>query len=101
LREFILFLISPDFLSTEYIRQSEIPKALERHENGEAKVIPIILRPCAWEGRFTRFSKLLALPDKEKTITTWGNEDEVWLKVFHSIKKVIDSMCNQHPKSNW
>jgi hypothetical protein len=47
--DIILFLVSLDFLSTDYIWDKEIPMAIERHEEGEAKVIPIILRPCAWE----------------------------------------------------
>src|SRR5438874_10458941 len=28
--------------------RSEMKRALERHQRGEARVIPIILRPCDW-----------------------------------------------------
>lgn len=84
--DIILFLVSNDFIKTDYIWDIEITSAIEKHNRGEAAVIPIILRPCAWEGDMTPFSKLLALPDKEKTITTWGNEDKAWLSVFHGLK---------------
>src|SRR5436305_14218404 len=41
----ILLLISPDFLASDYCYEIEMQRALERHKLGEARVIPIILRP--------------------------------------------------------
>ena len=35
-------------------------RAMERHERGEARVIPVILRPCDWHG--APFGKLMAVP---------------------------------------
>ena len=90
--EIILFLVSPDFLNTDYIWDIEIPRAIERHDNGDARVIPVILRPCAWEGPFTLFSKLLALPEKAKPVTSYNDQDSAWLKVFNGIKKVVNSL---------
>src|SRR5690349_18899783 len=43
----ILLLISPDFLASDYCYGIELRRALERHEAGEAQVIPILLRPVA------------------------------------------------------
>src|SRR6516165_5669862 len=45
----ILLLISPDFLGSDYCYENEMQRALERHERGEARVIPLILRPCDWQ----------------------------------------------------
>src|SRR5260370_19839659 len=44
----ILLLVSPDFLASDYCYDVEIQRALERHRRGEARVIPIILRPVDW-----------------------------------------------------
>ena len=44
----ILLLISPDFLASDYCYQIEMTRALERHEAGQARVIPIALRPVDW-----------------------------------------------------
>src|SRR5690349_5863095 len=44
----ILLLISADFLASDYCYDKEMTRALERHKQGEARVIPIILRPCDW-----------------------------------------------------
>src|SRR5260370_34842844 len=47
--ELILLLISPDFLASDYCYGVEMRHALERHERGCAKAIPIILRPVDWQ----------------------------------------------------
>ena len=41
----ILLLVSPDFLASDYCYDREMKRALERHEAGLARVIPVILRP--------------------------------------------------------
>src|SRR5205807_7987737 len=41
--DMILLLISSDFMYSDYCYGTEMTKALERHECGEARVIPIIL----------------------------------------------------------
>lgn len=43
--DIILLLISADFLSSDYCYDTEMSCAMERHERGEARVIPVILRP--------------------------------------------------------
>src|SRR5713101_6405857 len=42
--QIILLLVSPDFMASAYCYGIEMQRALERHELGEARVIPIILR---------------------------------------------------------
>ena len=87
--DIILFLISADFLATDYIMDIELPLALERREKGEATIIPIILRPCLWEE--TPLADLLALPGKGIPITTWDSKDEALTEVVKGIKRVIDA----------
>src|SRR2546423_15619257 len=47
--QIILLLVSPDFIASDYCYSVEMQQAMERHEKGEARVIPIILRPVYWE----------------------------------------------------
>ena len=56
--EVILLLISSDFIASEYCHEIEMKRAMERHESGEARVIPVILRSVDWSGLI--FSKLQA-----------------------------------------
>src|SRR6266700_7401715 len=48
--DFILLLVSPDFMNSDYCYSVEMQRALERHKHQEARVIPIILRPVYWQG---------------------------------------------------
>jgi internalin A len=45
----IIFLLSPDFIATEYVMKTEIPQAIEQMENNEARFFFVQLLPCAWE----------------------------------------------------
>ncbi len=77
--DFILLLISADFLASAYIRTVEVENAMRRHQAKEARVIPIMLRPCDFTGEV--FSKLQGLPTGMKAVTTWPNQDEAWTDV--------------------
>ncbi len=64
----ILLLVSANFLASDYCYDIELKRAIERHEAGEACVIPIILKPVYWNG--APFAKLQALPKNAKPVTT-------------------------------
>src|SRR5947209_18596837 len=42
--DIVLLLISADFLASEFCFSTEMKRALQRHDAGEARVIPVILR---------------------------------------------------------
>jgi hypothetical protein len=86
----ILLLISADFLTSDYCYDIEMKRALERHENKEARVIPIILRSVDWHR--SPFGKLVALPTDGKPITSWPNQDEAFTDVVKGLRKVIDRL---------
>jgi hypothetical protein len=88
--ETILLLVSPDFIASDYCYEREMKRALERHEKGEARVIPVILRPCDW--RDLPFGKLLAAPTDGKPITMWPNIDQAFLEVVTSIKRALTEL---------
>lgn len=85
--DIILLLISADFLASNYCYDIEIKKAMERHEQGEAKVIPIIVRPCDWKD--LPFSKIQGLPKDGKALSTWADIDEGYLNIIEGIKAGI------------
>jgi HEAT repeat protein len=88
----ILLLVSPDFMASEYCYSIEMQQALERHEKGEAKVIPIILRPVHWQS--TRLGTLKALPTDAKPITDslWDSRDQAFLDVVEGIRSIVESL---------
>jgi hypothetical protein len=86
----ILLLISPDFIASDYCCEREMKRAMEHHRKGEARVIPVILRPCDWHG--LPFGELLATPRDGKAITTWPNIDSAFLDVVTSIKSALKEL---------
>jgi len=83
----ILLLVSPDFIASDYCYSVEMTRAIERHEAGDACVIPIILRPTHWQD--TPLGKLLALPTDGKPVSSWSNQDEAFLDVVQGILQAI------------
>ncbi len=84
----ILLLVSPYFMRSDYCYGTEMRLALERHKEGNAYVIPIIMRPVEWKE--TPIGVLQALPDEGKPITLWRNRDEAFQNVIQGITKVIE-----------
>ena len=89
--QIILLLVSADFMASDYINDVEMKRAMERHERGEARVIPIILRPTNYGAPL---NKLKALPKDAKPITKWQNRDEAFVDIAESIQIVIGELTN-------
>ncbi len=92
--QIILLLISSDFMNSDYCYSTEMKRAMERHEQGEARVIPIFLRPTDWKG--APFVKLQALPTDAKPVTDpyWVTQDRAFIKieVFKNYKRRLERM---------
>jgi internalin A len=88
--DIILLLISADFIASDYCYDVEMKRAMERHENKEAVVIPVILRDCDWHS--APFGKLQALPKDGKAVKLWSDRDSAWNNVAQGIRKVIEQV---------
>lgn len=88
--QIILLLISANFISSDYCYDIELKRAMERHDNSEARVIPIILRACKWQD--APFGKLEPLPNDAKPVTSWTNRDQAFTNIVEGIERVITEM---------
>lgn len=88
--DIILLLVSPDFLDSDYCYDIEMRRAMERHEEESAIVIPVILRACMWHG--APFGKLLATPRDGRPVTQMPDIDAAFLEVAQSIKEAADRL---------
>lgn len=88
--DIILLLVSPDFLASDYCYDKEMLRAVERHEAGEAIVIPVILRPCDWHD--APFGKLQAVPKDGKPVTVMPNTDAALLEVAQAVRAAVDRL---------
>ena len=92
----ILLLVSADFLASDYCYDVELKYAMDRHEKGQARVIPVILQPCDW--KTTIFAKLQALPTNGRPVITWKNRDEAFLNVVEGIRRALWALRDMRPQ---
>jgi hypothetical protein len=91
--QIILLLVSANFLASDYCYSIEMQRAIERHEAGEACVIPIILRPVEWSG--APFGKLQALPKNARPVTTW--KEKAFVNIVQGIRKAAEEIRERSP----
>jgi TIR domain/NACHT domain len=84
----ILLLVSPDFLGSDYCYDIQMQRALERHERGAARVVPIILRPCDWQ--HSPLKDLQCLPRDGKPVTQWQDLDEAFHAITQGLRRIIE-----------
>ncbi len=87
--QMIVLLISPDFMASDYCYETEMTRALERHRDGDAVVIPVLLRPVDWKE--SPLAALQALPRDARPVTTWSNIDEALLDVAQGIGRAVEA----------
>ena len=87
--DIILLLISPNFIASDYCWEKEMMHALERHQAGTARVIPIFVRPSDWQS--APFAKLQGLPRNALPVSKWSDADEAWLNVAQGLRLVIEA----------
>jgi hypothetical protein len=88
--DIILLLVSSNFIASKYCFCTELKRAIERHDAGLARVVPIILKPCDWKS--ASFGKLKALPKDGKAITTWNTQDEAYFDIATGIREVVKEL---------
>lgn len=77
----ILLLISSDFLHSDFCYLIETRNALDRHAQGQALVIPVVLRDVDFKG--LPIAELQMLPKDARAVTSgsWKSEDEAFKNV--------------------
>jgi TIR domain len=84
----ILLLISVDFNASDFIWDKELASAMQRHEEGTAHVVPIILRRCEWSNM--PYAKLQALPRNATPVTEYANRDAAFTEIAVGLEKLVD-----------
>jgi hypothetical protein len=86
--DIIICMVSAGFLASSYCQDKELKRALERHDAGEALVIPVIVRPSDWIS--SPLGRLQALPAGAKAVTKWSNRDEAFLSIAQGIRQAAE-----------
>lgn len=91
----IVLLVSPDFLASDYCNDVEMTRALERHQRGEALVVPVIIKPCDWQT--SRFANFQALPQDAKPVVDWKTADHGFVDAVKGLRRLIVELCGPAP----
>src|SRR5450755_322043 len=85
----LILLVSSEFLASERgLRYLQM--ALDRQQAREATVVPILVRPCAWEE--TPLSTVQMLPRDHRALTQQVNRDAIWKDIVGEISRVLASL---------
>jgi hypothetical protein len=68
-------------------------KAMEQHRKGKVEVVPIILRPCAWQ--ITSLKELQALPQDGTPVTSWQNVDNALYDISINMINVVKYLSDR------
>ena len=85
----ILFLISPDFIDSNYINDVEIEQAMKRHKKGEVIIIPIFVRFYELSGH--PLLDFQGLPAYDNPISKWPDKDEAWTTIVKKLKVHVNN----------
>ncbi len=94
--ELVLLCVSVDFINSDYIEDTELKKALQRHRDGLAHLVPIVLRPCDWVEYF-QIGQLQALPHKARPVysSNFPHPDEAFYEIQQGIKTLVADMLQK------
>lgn len=94
--DLFLLLVSPDFIASNYCVEREMQRALERHDAGEAQVVPIIIEPCEWAA-MPELRRLKAVPKDGVPVSEWANTNNAYLNVVQEIRRIVDARETDAP----
>ncbi len=86
----IIFLISSDFINSDYCVDVEMQRALEMHRDGRALIVPIYIR--ATDVKHSPLAEIHSLPTNKKPIKSWQDRDLAWLDVVEGLRKSIETL---------
>ena len=85
--EIVLLLVSPAFMASDYCYGKELSAALSRGKQGDAVVVPIVLRPVLWSD--SPLAALQALPRDGQPVTLWANQDDAFKNVAAALRGML------------
>lgn len=92
-----ILLVSADFLASDFILNNELPPLLEACEREGVRIIPVILKPCAFE--MFELSKFQCVNDPKEPVCAMdeAGQEAIWAKLAKSAWEAYE---NERQKTN-
>jgi hypothetical protein len=79
-----VLLLSPDYLASEWVMKQEVPKLLKLAQERNLRVLPILVRPCAWE-QVDWLRKIQIFPADAKPLVGSKAQDKLFVEAAQRI----------------
>lgn len=90
--QLVLLLVSPDLLASKS-RYALALRALERHSQRAARLVPILIRKV--DVSQTVFKSLPILPGQDKALSEYRQRETAWVSILQSLRKIIDNIADK------
>lgn len=93
--DLFLLLVSSSFISSDYCYEKEFKVALDKYQAGDARIVPIIIRPCDW--KIEELRQFKALPEDGKPVHSqhWHSLDEALDSITKGLRSFLQSSINK------
>jgi hypothetical protein len=87
-----VLLVSSSFLTSKFIRQEEVPKLFDRHEQGGMTVYPLLVKPCPWQ-EVAWLARMQLRPLEARPLASFkgAKVDEILVEVAREISAMAKS----------
>ena len=88
--EIFIFMLSNDFMGSEYSKKVELNIARKKQKEGKATIIPMLIRPVDWEE--TVFGDFQAIPTDANPVSEWKSRDAAFVNVIKHLREICKEM---------
>ncbi len=100
--DIILLLLSPDFVSSDYIMDIEVPLAFERYNQDKTQIIPVLLHDVNLPDWMSKFQIITSSDGTGRAISAVRNRNLEWQKIAYDVgkkAKIIYQLSNAQEAS--
>lgn len=95
-----VLLVSADFLASDFVVENELPPLLEAAQKEGVTIVPIVLKPCAFNST-KEISQFQAVNDPSNPLISLdeANREEIWVKVAEAVSESVERLSQVGDKS--
>lgn len=95
-----VLLVSADFLASDFVVENELPPLLEAARDEGVTIVPIVLKPCAFNST-KEISQFQAVNNPSNPLISLNeaNREEIWVKVAEAVTESVERLSQVEDKS--
>jgi len=91
--DLVVFLVTREFIISNYIRSVEAAIALQRAREGRARIVAIVLRRCSWQNQpWARYHILPIMTETRQAVQDWRPQSHAWDEVERQLRRLAQRL---------